>query len=241
MKRLFCSFLLALTSFFIVGGPLQAAESASPYDSVIEGSKDTTGTVDAILDAGKDIDKAATGQLADYLKNSSLWKKLSEGSQNWLTNNFSKIGPWVKKLGWVINAIDLAPSIYNTVTSYMARDKEKFKESFRDTTLKTVSILTGLAIGAGVSAALPLVVAGTAATGGALLVVAAGGVIVSVAAGKVVDSIVKKTLSKSIENFAGSIYDKLVGDDTLSRIHSSGGESSGRGSGPGSGLTPLRW
>ena len=236
MKRLFCSFLLTLTSFFIVWQPTQAAESSSPYDTVLEGAKDTNGAVDAILDAGKDIDKSTAGKLVDYLKNSSLWKKLSEGSQSWLTNNFSKIGPWVKNIGWVLNAIDLAPSLYNTVTSYMARDKEKFKAAFRDSTLKTVSILTGLAIGAGVSAALPLVVAGTAATGGALLVVAAGGVIVSVGAGKLVDSVVKNLFSKSIEDFAGGLYDKLVGDDTLSQL-----QPSGAGSGGGSGLTPLRW
>ena len=236
MKRLFCSLLLTLTSFFIIGEPLRAAESSSPYSSVVGFSKDTVDKVDAILDAGKDVDKASVGQLADFLKNSSLWKKLSENSQNWLNDNFSKLGPWVKKLGWIVKAMDLAPSLYKTVTSYLARDKEKFKEAFRESTLKTVSILTGLAIGAGVSAALPLVVAGTAATGGALLVVAAGGVIVSVAAGNIADGVVKKLFSKSIENFAGKLYDKLVGNDTLMQI-----QPSGAGSGGGSGLTPLRW
>ena len=103
---------------------------------------------------------------------------------------------------------------------------------------------------AAVSAAIPLVVAGTAATGGALLVVAAGGVIVSVGAGMLVDNIVKNTFSKSIEDFAGNLYDDLIGSDTLSSIlKKPGGDGGGGGRNSGSGgrgdgpvtLDALQW
>ena len=231
MKKWTTLLLFALLAAFGFEAPLRAAESASPYDSVLGTSKDTISSVDAILDGAKEINKTTTGNLANYLKNTSIWKKLSENAQGFIGRHIGKLGPWVKKLGWVANAIDLAPSIYNTITSFNSRDKQKFKESFRDVALKTGSIVAGIGIGAVVSAALPLVVAGTAATGGALLLVAAGGAVVSVGVGKVADHLAKKWFSKSLEDFGGKLYDKLIGDDTLSGF--SGGSGSGSGSGGG--------
>ena len=230
MKKLSLVLLLTLLSVFGFGFTAQAeSKSASPYDSVVGFSKDTTSAVDAALDSASTVDKKTVGKLADYLMNTSAWKKLSEQAQNVIGSNIGKLGPLVKKLGWIANALDLAPSVYNLAASYVQRDKQKFKESFRDTVLKTTSILTGLAIGAGVTAALPLVVAGTAATGGALLVVAAGGLVVTVGAGMLVDHIVKKTFSKSLEDFGGSLYDKLIGDDTLSSLQPSSSDGGGGG------------
>ena len=243
MKKFIALLLFVLLSSFGIGAPLHAAESASPYDTVVDASKDTTSAVDALLDGAKEINNATGNQLADYLKNSSIWKKLSENSQNFLTNNIGKLGPWVKKLGWIANAIDLAPSVYNTVASFVSRDREKFKTSFRDTALKTAGIVIGLGIGTAVSAAIPLVIAGTAATGGALLVVAAGGVAVTVGVGKLADKAMKKWFSKSLEDFGGKLSDKLIGDDTLTGImDGSGGGSGGK---PKSGgavtLDKLQW
>ena len=235
MKKLFLLLLLALLPSFGFVAPLHAAESASPYDSVVGVSKDTTSTVDAIIDGVKDVNKATGGQLADFLKNTSIWKKLSENSQSFITNNLGKLGPWVKKIGWVANALDLAPSIYNTITSFNSRDKQKFKESFRDVALKTGSVIVGLGIGAAVSAALPAVVAATAATGGAALLIAAGGAVVTVGAGMLADHVAKKLFSKSLEDFGGKLYDKLIGDDTLSGILDGGGSGNGSGNRGGSG------
>ena len=235
--------LAVLSSLFAFAVPLRAQESSSPYDKVMEVSKTGNSAVDAILDAGKDVNKIDSTKLADYLKSLSAWKKLSENSQNYISNNIGKLGPLVKKLGWIMNAIDLAPSVYQTIASFNKRDKKSFKEAFRDVTLKTGSILTGLAIGAGVSAAIPLVVAATAATGGGALVVAAVGVAVSVGGGMLVDHLAKTYLSKTIENFAGNLYDNLIKDDTLS-ILDKGGGSSGRGKGKSDGpvtLDALKW
>lgn len=232
MKRFFALLLVTVLAGFGFSPSLCAAESSSPYDTTIDISKTTTSTVDATLDTVKNVDGHTAGKLAEFLKNSSLWKKLSENSQSWIANNIGKLGPWVKKLGWVVNAIDLAPSIYNTIASFQARDKESFKKHFRDTTLKTVSVLTGLAIGAAVTAALPAVVAATAATGGAALLVAAGGVVVTVGGGMLVDHIVKKVFSKGIEDFAGNLYDRMIGENVLDNVLTTGG---GGGSGGKSG------
>ena len=235
--------LAMLASLFASAVPLYAQqESSSPYDKVLEISKTTNSTVDAILDAGKDVNKIDSTKLADYLKSLSAWKKLSENSQNYITNNIGKLGPLVKKIGWIMNAIDLAPSVYQTIASFKKRDKKSFKEAFRDVTLKTGSIVTGLAIGAGVSAAIPLVVAATAATGGGALVVAAVGVVVSVGGGMLVDHLAKTYLSKTIENFAGKLYDNLIKNDTLSILDKGGGGSSGRSKGDGPvTLDALKW
>ena len=246
MKKLFALLLLALLPSFGFVAPLHAAESSSPYDSVVDTSKNTTSTVDAVLDGVKDVNNATGNQLSEFLKNTSIWKNLSENSQNFITNNIGKLGPWVKKLGWVINAIDLAPSIYSTVTSFNNRDRDGFKKAFRDTALKTGSVLTGIGIGAAVSAALPAVVAATAATGGAALVIAAAGAVVAVGGGMLADHLAKKWFSKSLEDFGGKLYDKLIGDDTLTGIMDgggSGGSRSGGGSKSGGAVTldKLQW
>ena len=243
MNKKILILLAVLFSLFGFAVPLRAEASASPYDKVMEVSKTGNSVLDAILDAGKDVSKIDSTKLADYLKSLSVWQKLSGNSQNYITNNIGKLGPLVKKLGWIMNAIDLAPSVYQTISAFNKRDKKSFKEGLRDVTLKTGSILTGLAIGAGVSAAIPLVVAATAATGGAALLVAAGGVIVSVGGGMLVDHLAKTYLSKTIEDFAGNLYDNLIKTDTLS-ILDKGGGSSGSGKGGGDGpvtLDALRW
>jgi len=237
-------FFLALFSSLVFGSfSLSAADSASPYDTVFGFVKDTNSAVDAILDAGKEVSKIDSTKLADYFKSLSLWKKLSENSQNFITSNIGKVSKFAKKLGWIMNAVDLAPSVYNMVTSFRNRDKQKFKESFRDVTLKTVSILTGIGIGAAVTAAIPVVVAATAATGGGAAVVAAVGAVVAVGVGMAVDYGVKTLTSKTIEKFAGSLYDKMIGNDTLTSIGRSGGSGSG-GKGGGDGpvtLDALKW
>lgn len=227
MKKFTALLLFAFLSLFGFGTQLQAAQSASPYDSALETYKTGNSTLDAILDGAKDINKATAGKLADYLKNTSIWKKLSENAQGYIGRNIGKLGPLVKKLGWIANAIDLAPSVYSTLASFVKRDREGFKKAFRDTALKTSSIIVGIGIGAAVSAAIPLVVAGTAATGGALLLVAAGGVAVSVGGGMLADHLTKKWFSKSLEDFGGKLYDKLINGDTLTGIMDGGGRSSG--------------
>ena len=217
-------FFLALFSSLVFGSfSLSAADSASPYDTVFGFVKDTISAVDAILDAGKEVSKIDSTKLADYFKSLSLWKKLSENSQNFITSNIGKVSKFAKKLGWIMNAVDLAPSVYNMVTSFRNRDKQKFKESFRDVTLKTVSILTGIGIGAAV--------------------VAAVGAVVAVGVGMAVDYGVKTLTSKTIEKFAGSLYDKMIGNDTLTSIGRSGGSgggSKGGGDGPVT-LDALKW
>ena len=236
--------LAVLSSLFAFAVPLRAQESSSPYDKVIGVSKTGNSIVDAILDAGKEVNKIDSTKLADYLKSLSAWKKLSEKAQNYINGNIGKLGPLVKKLGWIMNALDLAPSVYQTVTAFKNRDKKSFKDAFRDVTLKTGSIVTGLAIGAGVSAAIPVVVAATAATGGGALVVAAIGVVVSVGGGMLVDHLAKTYLSKTIENFAGKLYDNLIKNDTLSILNSSGVSGGGGGKGGGDGpvkLDALKW
>ena len=242
MKKMTALLLFAFLSLFGFGTQLQAAPSASPYDSTVEISKNGTSTVDALLDGAKDINKATGNKLADFLKNTSIWKKLSENAQGFIGRNIGKLGPLVKKLGWIANAVDLAPSVYQTIASFAKRDREGFKNAFRDTALKTGSIIVGLGIGAAVSAALPLVIAGTAATGGALLVVAAGGVVVSVGGGMLADHLAKKWFSKSLEDFGGKLYDQLIGDDTLSGL-SRGSGSGGGGSKSGGAVTldKLQW
>ena len=232
---------LALFSSMVFGSfSLSAAESASPYDGVVGFAKDTNSTVDAILDAGKEVSKIDSTKLADYFKSLSLWKKLSENSQNFIARNIGKLSKYVKNFGWIVNALDLAPSVYNMVTSFKQRDKEKFKTSFRDVTLKTTSILTGLGIGAAVSAAIPVAVAATAATGGAAAVIVAVGAVVTVGVGMAVDYGVKTLTSKTIEKFAGKLYDKLIGNDTLTSIGSGGSGGKGGGDGPVT-LDALQW
>lgn len=112
---LFC--LLSLVALCVM--PLHASAeesnpSGSPYDSAIEIGKNTTSFVDALIDSGSQIDEKTAGKLADFLKNNALWKNLSGKAQDFLNKNISKLGPLVKKLGWIANAIDLAPSLYNT-------------------------------------------------------------------------------------------------------------------------------
>ena len=230
MRKLLLLFVMCFSVLGVMASAA-AAESASPYDSVVDTSKSTTSAVDAVLDSAKEVNKSTAGKLAEYLKNSSIWKSLSEKAQGTISKYLGKLGPLVKKLGWIINAIDLAPSIYKTVTALNQRDKEGFKKAFRDTTLKTVSILTGIAIGAAVSAATPVVVAAIAATGGAAVVVAAAGAVVAIGAGMVADEVVKKLFSKKIEDFADKLYDDLVDGDIMTTILQTGGGSSGGGSG----------
>lgn len=234
MKKMLLLFFIC-SALFGVMAPVAAAESASPYDSVVDVSKNSTSAVDAVLESAKDVNKATSGKLADYLKNTSFWKQLSEKSQGVIGNLLGKLGPLVKKLGWIANAIDLAPSVYNTIASFNRRDKEGFKNAFRDTTLKTVSILTGIAIGAAVSAATPVVVAAIAATGGAAVVVAAAGAVVAIGGGMLVDKIVKSTFSKSIEDFADKLYDDLLENDIMTTILQGGGSGGGGGASGGNG------
>jgi hypothetical protein len=243
MKKFTVLLLFAFLSLFGFGTQLQAAPSASPYDNALDTYKTGNSTLDAILDSSKDVNKATSGKLAEYLKNTSIWKKLSEKAQGFIGNNIGKLGPLVKKLGWIANAVDLAPSVYNTLASFVKRDRKGFKKAFRETALKTASIIVGLGIGAAVTASIPLVVAGTAATGGALLLVAAGGAVVSVGGGMLADHLAKKWFSKSLENFGGKLYDKLITRDTLTGIMDGGGRSSGGRSGSGGAVTldKLQW
>ena len=242
MKKLFG--IIAFSLFALLGfeAPLCAAESASPYDSALGTYKDTNSAIDGFLDGAKDVDKATAGKLADYLKHSSIWKNLSGKAQQFITKNIGKLGPLVKKLGWIANTIDLAPSVYSMVSSLVKKDKSSFRTAFRDTALKTGSIVVGLGIGAAVTAAIPAVVAATAATGGAaLLVIAAGGAIVSVGGGMLADKAAKSWLSKPLEKFADKLYDKLINNDTDPAISGGGSPGGGSGSGGSVKLKQLNW
>lgn len=237
MKKLYGLFLFLTLALLGLGAPLRAADSGSPYENTVGAAKDMNSAVDGFLDASKTIDKQTAGKFAEYLKNSSIWKSLSGKSQGWIAQNLGKLGPLVKKLGWIATAVDLAPSVYRMVTSFNARDRGKFKTAFRETALKSVSVVAGLAIGAVVTATLPAVVATTAATGGAaLLVVAAGGAAVSLLAGKGVDKLNEALFSKSLENFADKLYNKLINNESGPDI--SGGSSSPKGPVK---LDRLRW
>jgi len=244
MKKLNGLLLFLFLALAGIGMPLNAAESGSPYDSVLDTSKNTNSAVDGFLDGAKDVDKAVGGKLAEFLKQSSIWKNLSGKAQSFITANIGKLGPLVKKLGWIANAIDLAPSVYNMVTSLVSRDREKFKTSFRDTALKTAGIIVGLGIGAAVSAAIPAVVAATAATGGAALVaIAAGGAVVSVAGGYLADKAAKALFSKTLENFADKLYNKLINNTAGPSIapgSAPSGSRSRNGGGPVT-LDKLSW
>ena len=242
MKKRFGFLLFSLLALLGFAAPLCAAPSGSPYDSALSTFKDTNSAVDGFIGSAKDIDKATAGKFADYLKHASIWKNLSGKSQQFIGRHIGKLGPLVKKLGWIANAIDLAPSVYNTVASVVKRDKQSFRGAFRDTALKTGSIVVGLGIGAIVSATLPAVVGVTAATGGAaLVVVAAGGAIVSVGGGMLADKAAKSWLSKPLERFADKLYNKLINNDT-GPVVAPGGSSPGgsRGGGPVK-LKQLAW
>ena len=242
MKKRFGYLLFALLALFGVAAPLQAAPSGSPYDSALGTFKDTNSAVDGFIGNVQDIDKLTAGKFADYLKHASIWKNLSGKSQQFIGRHIGKVGPLVKKLGWVANAIDLAPSVYSTVASVVKRDKKSFRGAFRDTALKTGSIVVGLGIGALVTASLPTVVGVTAATGGAaLVVVAAGGAIISVGGGMIADKTAKKWFSKPLENFADKLYKKLINNDTGPSV-GGGGSSPGGSKGGGSvKLKQLTW
>lgn len=237
MKKL-AGLLFLILVLFGISVPLKAAESASPYDTVIDTSKNTNSAVDGFLDGFKDVNKAVGGKLAEFLKQSSAWQKLSEKAQKYLTANIGKLGPLVKKLGWIANAVDLAPSVYSMVSSFVKRDQSSFREAFRDTALKTGGIIVGLGIGAAVSASIPVVVAATAATGGgALLAIAAGGAVVSVGAGMLADKAAKSWFSKPLERFADKLYHSLLDDGSGPSIQD---ESDERRSGAVK-LNQLRW
>lgn len=239
---LFC--LLTLVALCVM--PLRAAAeesnpSGSPYDSAIEMGKNTTSFVDALIDSGSQIDEKTAGKLADFLKNNALWKNLSGKAQDFLNKNISKLGPLVKKLGWIANAIDLAPSLYNTGLAFLQNDKPKFIEAFRDSTLKIVSIAGGLAIGAVVTAALPLVIPAVAAGGIGTVILAGGGAIVSVGMSMLADKVIKDNFSKNIESFASSVYDSLIYDSTFSGILGGKKGSGGKSSSGGVKLDALQW
>lgn len=240
MKKIAGILLLLTLSLFGFGTPLQAAESASPYDTTLEIGKNTNSAVDGFIDSFKTIDKKLAGKLADFLKNTSIWQKLSGKAQDFLKNNIGKLGPLAKKLGWIANAIDLAPSVYNLVTSIANKDRNTFRTAFRDTALKSLGIVVGIGIGAGVTAALPAVAAAVAATGGtALLVLAAGGAVVTVGGGMLADRIAKSWLSKPLERFADKLYNKLINNTSGPSI-SPGGNDDRSGGGPVK-LNQLRW
>ena len=135
MKKLTGLLLFSLLVLFGIGAPLHAAESASPYDSALDTYKTTNSTVDGFLDGVKDVDKATAGKLAEFLKQSSIWKNLSGKAQQFIGRHIGKLGPLVKKLGWIANAIDLAPSVYSMVSSLVKKDKASFRTAFRDTAL----------------------------------------------------------------------------------------------------------
>jgi hypothetical protein len=234
MKKLIFLFL-SISTFFLLPSVFadESFPSGSPYDFVIETGKNTTSFVDAMLDSGTEINRQTTGKIADFLTNSAIWKKLSARAQEFLSKNASEIGPLVKKAGWLINIIDLAPSLYNTGLSFLQRDKVKFIESFRDSTLKVVSIAGGLAVGAVVTAALPLVVT-TSGIGAVAL--ACGGAILSVSMSMLADKVIKDNFSQKIESFASSVYESLVYNSIFSSILKNGEDSSG-----GVKLDALQW
>ena len=115
------------------------------------------------------------------------------------------------------------------------------RSPFRESTLKVVSIAGGLAIGAVVTASLPLVLPAVAAGGVGTVILAAGGAIVSVGMSVLADKVIKDNLSKGIESFASSVYESLMYDSTFSSILDGKKRERGKASSGGVKLDVLQW